>query len=123
LKKGRHISLTNFKGSYARGGVLPEGGAEIDIASAPIPAGSLVDYVHHELTGATIESLQDSGSVVEVAYTDEFGPGLSYGNIAIYRTHGQMLYKMYLSYHANDPSANFLHSMFRQIVGSVQFMQ
>src|SRR5437899_5252748 len=50
LKAGGPIAMTNFQGAYSQGGLLPEGGAEIEISSVPRPI-ELAGYARSELRG------------------------------------------------------------------------
>ena len=99
------IAITNFGGAYIRGGVLPSGGAEIEITSVPAPP-DVAAYARNELRGAAVEPVRpfsDSGKTgVQAAYTYEVTPRSFEKNVVIYIPRGPVLYKFYLSYWNGD---------------------
>jgi hypothetical protein len=99
------IAFTNFAGTYLRGGILPPGGAEIEITSIRLPA-DVPGFIRNELRGTTLEPLRpfsDSGKVgTQAAYTYDVAAGAIQRNVAIYIPRGAVLYKFYLSYWNGD---------------------
>lgn len=127
LNLGGPISLNNFANAYKAGGIIPEGGTEIDITNTPLPVSPLSDIIAKDLQDAVIESadtiLVGGYTGTKVVYIDSFTSTLTYKNVAVYVPHGVLLYKFFISYHAGDPlEANFLSS-FQQILNTVQFTQ
>jgi hypothetical protein len=125
ITQGGPIALNNFGNHYQEGGIIPAGGAEIDVTSLHLPHPPLDNFIANELEGATIVS---SNSVViagssgtEVVYTDSYTPTLTYKNIAVYVPHAGLLYKFYLSYRAGDSLEGQFVTAFQQILSSIQF--
>jgi hypothetical protein len=122
---GGPLALNNFGGAYDRGGILPPGGAEIDLTRVDLPATPLREFIDRELAGATVESMGEIGvggsPGMRVIWTDSFAPDLRYENVAVYVVRGQNLFKCYLSYHADDPAAPQFLGAFQQVVTLAQF--
>lgn len=116
------IALTNFR-AYIRGGILPPGGAEIEITSVPAPP-SLPDFIRAELPGTSLDPLRsysDSGKTgIQAAYTFEVGAGAIEKNIAVYIPHGPALYKFYLSYWNGDRNEGALLDALSRVVRGAQ---
>ena len=102
LATGGPLSLDNFNGVYASGGIVPPNGATIDVTSMPAPPPPLSDYIAvvGELQGATILSTSSVsvGAIpcTDIAFTDTYSPTLIYANEAVYCPSGSQLYKFYL---------------------------
>jgi len=127
MSRGGPISLDNFAGRYAQGGIIPAGGAEIVLTTEILPPPPLDDFITNELTGATILSRGQvtvvGSTATQVTYTDTYTAALTYSGVAIYIPHGVTLYKAYLSYNSGDPNAAGYISAFQQAVNSIQFTQ
>jgi hypothetical protein len=99
------IACTNFTEPYANGGMLPPGGAEIEITSVPRPP-ALEPYARAELKGVRDLKLQESPAggraAIRSTYADQPAPGVSTQNVVYYVAQGNRLYKFYLTYHAGD---------------------
>jgi hypothetical protein len=125
LELGGPISLNNFDNAYQQGGIVPSGGAEIDITTIPLPTTTLPDFIAKEVGDATIESkttITVSGeTATQVVYTDLYAPSLIYKNIAVYVPHQALLYKLYLSYRDGDKSENEFLTAFKEVLDSVKF--
>ena len=95
VKAGGPIAMTNFQGVYLQGGLLPEGGAEIEITSVPRPI-ELAGYARSELRGVQqvkIEELSNKGKpTLRVRYTEQPADGVSTENVVYYIGQGQRLY-------------------------------
>jgi hypothetical protein len=119
------IALNNFANAYLQGGLVPSGGAEVDITTVPIPTIALGDFISAELVDATIEftsTLSVGGEVgTRVAYSDQFTPSLTYKNVALYVPHRALLYKIYLSYRAGDAGEKSFLDAFTEVLNSVKF--
>lgn len=122
---GGPVSLNNFGSAFQEGGVIPLGGSEIDITSIPLPSMPLQIFIARELQGATISATKQitvSGdSCTEESYSEVFTPTLTYGNISVYCPHGEILYKLYLSYQAGDPLENQFLASFQNILDTIRF--
>jgi hypothetical protein len=105
LAAGGPIACTSFTGPYANGGLLPPGGAEIEITSVPRPL-ALDSYARGELKGAKDLKFQETSSAGRLAlrasYTDEVAPGISAATVIYYVAQGNRLYKFYLTYWSGD---------------------
>ena len=106
LVAGGPIALTNFAETYGRGGVLPTGGAEIEITSVPRPI-ELAGYARAELKGVQqlrLEELTSNGKpALRVSYSDEIADGIATRNLVYYVPQGTRLYKFYLTFGSGDP--------------------
>jgi hypothetical protein len=117
------VAFTNFGGTYVRGGILPPGGAEIEITSVALPP-DLAAFVRKELTGTALEPLRsfsDSGKVgMQAAYSFDIAGGAIEKNVAIYIPRGRTLYKFYLSYWNGDRNETNLIATFGGVVREAQ---
>ncbi len=120
---GGPISLNNFNSKYLSGGILPPGGAEIEVPRPEPPPSALGDLVREETQGASAVVSKEfslaGGDAIRVAYQDAFGT-LQYANIACYTVRGGKLYKFYLSHHAGDPNASNFAKAFDQLVATTR---
>lgn len=121
------ISFNNFNSSYLRGGIIPMGGADIDIAyfpgvRSPAPqliASELPDTNQRQIEEHTYKIGGKNGT--RVFYTDVYAKGFTYKNIAIYVPHEDGLYKFFLTYHEGDPHEKAFTDDFEHILKSVHF--
>ena len=132
LKLNGPINLRNFK-SYEPagqmgngGGIVPPGGAEIDITRVPLGTRAPGDVLQTDLGSEVAVRTRDSYAVgghdgVRAVYREEFSPALAYDNAAVYVPNGDQLYKFFISYRANDPQAKQFLASFERILRSVQF--
>lgn len=122
---GGPLSFNSFASRYDQGGVLPPGGAEIEIAQSRAPTGGLTDRIKQDLTDVQIESLAEAalGSVggMKAQYTATYGPHLAYRETAIYAVKGATLYRFFLSYHNGDPRRAEWESAFARMLSKVEF--
>ncbi len=85
------------------------------------------ELISKELEDSRIRSRDDNFKIAgftgkKVAFTDSFAPGLSYDNVAIYVSHGEYLYKFFLTYYKDDTKgARFMNS-FQEVLDSVEFI-
>ena len=118
------FSITNFRGQYASGDVIPKGGAEIDVVTTT-NYGALKNIMATELMGAahmTTSAPVVSGiTCTEENYDRSFSDGTPSANVAVYCERGTELWKIYLSYRANDPAAAHM-SDFNEVLSSMQFL-
>jgi hypothetical protein len=119
------FSIDTFNGKYDNGGVIPAGGAVIDIATTTV-YGSLQTIIDTETMSATsvATSTQMVNAVkcVKVSYQDEYAPGFTSQNTSLYCQKGTELWKIYFSYRANDPAAAAHISDFNKIIASLKFL-
>jgi hypothetical protein len=119
------LSLNNFATHYPEGGVVPAGGAVVDITSLPVPADSLSDFIATELAGANIASTKaitvGGSPATEVTYSDSYTAMLTIKEVGVYVVRGNTLHKIYLSYQAGDPNETTFLADFQHILNSLQF--
>jgi len=117
------ISVNNFNGMYASGGLLPPAGAEIEITSLPAPP-NLMEYIRKELRGAKIDSLQEMAagdkSGIRATYFEEISQGASRKTVVSYIGHAGFLYKFYLSYWDGNRNEGALASLLDQVIKEAQ---
>jgi hypothetical protein len=105
LAAGGPIACTNFSEGYARGGLLPPDGAEIEITTVQRPV-ALDAYARSELKGVRELKLQEAPvegkPALRTSYKDEVAPGVSTDNFVYYVAQGSRLYKFYLTYHSGN---------------------
>lgn len=116
------LSLNNFGNSYDAGGVIPQGGAAIDVTRIPKPNPPFSDFIAIELQDATNLStapITVSGvSCTRASYTDVYSATLTYSNVATYCPSGQFLYKFYLSHRSGDPNSSQYLTSYNQVLNS-----
>jgi hypothetical protein len=123
------INVNNFNSAYLQGGIIPPGGADIDIAYFAGVNQPVGDVIKRELEDADKMEVDrhafriDGHDGTRVFYTDVYASGFAYENIAIYLTQGDGLYKFFLTYHQGDPHAKGFHDDFDQILKSVRFQR
>lgn len=121
------ISLNTFNSRYLQGGVIPAGGADIDVAYLPSPNGSLEQIMAVDLEDAEEQSVDRRRfhvaglDTTTVSYTDTYTPDLIYRNTVAYVPKAGGLYKFFLSYHKGDPQERQYMADFEQILKSVKF--
>ena len=121
------ISFNNFGSSYVRGGIIPPGGADIDVARFPVANRQVSEVIASELADAdnkTIDSHTfkvDGQKATRVFYTDVYAPNFSYTNVAIYLARADGLYKFFLTYHQGDSHEKNFNDDFEYILKSVRF--
>ena len=112
--KGGPISLTNFGGAYARGGVIPPLGAELEITSVPKPA-EIMEYIRTELRGVRELNIQQlsagDNSAIRASYRDLMGTDVDTTTVVYYVPHSSNLYKFYLSYRTANANGKNLESL------------
>lgn len=122
LNLGGPLNIRNFD-QYLGGGVLPVGGAEIDITTVSSNGQTdLNSLAQEELGAASAQGYRvDDRPALLVSYTDNFAPGLNYDNRAAYVAVGDAIYKFFLSYRNGDPRANSYVRDFQQVLASAHF--
>lgn len=117
------INLTNFGGAYARGGLLPPDGAEIEVTSLPAPP-NIVEYIKTELKSAKVDRLQEmaagGNSGIQASYVESISAGASLKTVVSYIVHGPILYKFYLSYWSGSRNEQGLAAAFEQVIKEAQ---
>jgi hypothetical protein len=121
---GGPIALTNFGNAYEKGGLVPTGGAAIDITFVGAEGTSVSDLVQQELADSQnvrTDSVQVDGiSATRAKYDDVFTPELRYSNIAVYVPKGSTIFKFYLSYRAGESQGAEFVNAFQSVLDSVQ---
>ena len=119
------IILDNFNNKYTADGIIPLGGAEVDIVGTTLH-GSLDNIINTEVPAATVAStstLNAAGVTCrELFYGAHFSGGQTSKNIAVYCP-GKTLLKIFLSYRAEDPKGASFVATFKQILGTIDFVQ
>src|SRR6266700_62983 len=117
---GGPINLRNFD-NYLYGGVVPNGGATIDITSSPLTT-SLTALAQSELGALSTQNTRvDDRPAIIMDYTDAFGPGLNYENQAVYVQAGSKVYKFFLSFRNGDPGGQRFVQDFQRVISSTRF--
>jgi hypothetical protein len=120
------FSINNFKGAYDASGAIPMGGAEIDVATTTAPGLGVNDIMSTELSSAANvvrSTVAVQGiSCLEVRYENTFGTGIGSRNIAVYCLRGIGLWKIYLSYRADDPAAANHVAVLNNVLASFKFL-
>jgi hypothetical protein len=121
VNQGGPINLRNFD-NYQYGGVVPNGGATIDITSSPLTGTGLAAMAQSELGALSSQNLRvDDHPAVLMDYSDAFAPGLDYENEAVYVQAGSKVYKFFLSYRSGDPNGGNFVQDFQKVVSSTRF--
>ena len=117
------INMTNFGGAYARGGLLPPDGAEIEVTSLPAPP-NIVEYIKKELKAAKVDRLQEMAagekSGIQASYVETISADTSLKTVVSYIAHGSSLYKFYLSYWSGNRNEQGLAAAFEQVIQEAQ---
>lgn len=119
------FSMTNFKGKYQNGGIIPPGGAEIDVVTTTI-SGSLKDIMTTELMSAT--NLTTTNITVnhvacsEATYQNTYNSSLASKDVAVYCQRGTEVWKIYLSYRADDSTAAAHITDFNSVLASMKLL-
>lgn len=129
VPEGGPISLNTFNSQYLRGGIIPSGGADIDISYLPSPNLSLQQIMAMDLEDAEDQFMDpnryrvagDNGT--RISYTDTYTPGLAYRSVVVYVPRGAGLYKFFLTYHKGDSHEAQFIADFENILKSVRFAQ
>ncbi len=120
---GGPISLNNFRGAYERGGIVPAGGAEIEITSVPNPS-NLTGYIRTELKGAGPgpfeEAVENGKPGIRVTYTETLASDIRLVTVAFYLPRGSILYKFYLTYRVGNKSEQDLRLLFSTVIAGAQ---
>jgi hypothetical protein len=127
LAVGGHVLLTTMTNGLNQGGVVPTGGAEIDITATPFGRTDLDNAITNDLRGLSIQSKEAisvaASGATKVSYREELTPTIVTGNVAVYIPRAARLYKLFLSYNAGDPlEAQFLGD-FERILNGIYFVE
>ena len=123
------ISLNNFNSSYLRGGIIPVGGADIDVARFPATSSAVSELIASDLSDADEMRIDPHSYRVggrqgtRVLYSDTYTPSFAYENVAIYVSASDGLYKFFLTYHRGDPHRKGFNEDFEYLLKSVRFQQ
>lgn len=122
---GGPVTLTTFRSAYGEGGVIPAGGAEIDVTRETVGRRSVQAIIGGELAGTSIEKTDtvavDGITGRRVFYTSTFGENLTYRNVAVYAPRTAYVYKFFLSYGIGDAHGTDWLRSFERILESVRF--
>ncbi len=127
LDLGGPISLNDFDGDYAQGGLRPADGAEIDVTTIPLPNLTIPQLIQKDLAGASvgpIEATQVDGQPgFEVTYSFDLMPSLTEKDLAVYVPHGQVVYKFFLAYWQGNAQEAQLVTTFENLLSSARFTE
>jgi hypothetical protein len=118
------LALDNFSGAYLEGGLVPRGGASVDITRKPLPDGTLDDTVATERARTGIDDKSSvTGGVkgLRVTYHFDIPPDYAEKDVAVYVPHAGYLYSFFLTYNGGDSSEPRYSSYFNSMLNSVQF--
>jgi hypothetical protein len=119
------FSIDTFGGKYENGGVIPAGGAEIDIVTTTA-SGLVQDIIDTELmyaknlTASTVSV--DGVSCKKEVYEADYAPSASSKDVALYCSRGSELWKIYLSYGASDSAEQTHLSDLNGILSSMKLL-
>lgn len=117
---GGPISLRTFT-DYARGGVVPTGGCDIEITNTPVSASSIDATLTAEVGNASHTTETVGGlPAVRATYTDAY-PGFSLSSIAVYVANGNLLHKFFLTWRTGDASQTTCLDKFNKTLQTVRF--
>ncbi len=122
------LSFDNFGNNYQNNEMIPAGGAEIDVVSVK-NAGPDGPIIQTETMDDTVNSTSsvtvDHVACTQVSYTSNYGQGYPSNNIGVYCPDASngLLYKIYLSYHENDPKGTTFLTAFQRVLDSISFTQ
>jgi hypothetical protein len=117
---GGPLSLRTFT-AYARGGVVPTGGCEIEITNTRVTASS-IDAVLTAEVGSDSHTRETVGGLpaVRATYTDTY-PGFSLTSVAVYAVNGNLLHKFFASWRTGDAQQASCLDKFNQTLQTVRF--
>ena len=119
------FAMTTFDGKYLNNGILPQGGAEIDIATTTV-YGNLQAIMQTELMTAknvlTSTVTVDGTPCAEASYDTAYAGGIALKDTAVYCARGTELWKFYLSYRAGDPAGSTHVADFSSVLASMKLL-
>ena len=117
------LLMTNFSGQYKANGVIPAGGVQMTVVTTTI-SGNSNDIMAAELANAidltTSTVTVDGTACAKATYQVNYAPGATVQNVSVYCSRGNTLWKIYLSYPANDPAGNADVSEFNTVLASMK---
>lgn len=116
------FSLDSFGGNYAADGMIPPGGAEIDIVTTTVSTSDdavMATELMSATNLATSTVTVDDKTCQKAVYDDTYGADKPSNNISIYCLLGNELWKIYFSYHAGDPAAQQHQADFADVLRSL----
>jgi len=118
---GGPVSLRNFD-QYLGGGVVPQGGAEIEVTSVPAGSTSMQALLRTETNASSSQATAVDTLPAQVAsYTDAFAPGFSYDSEAAYVAQNGRIYKFFLTYRSGDAGFATYRQAFATVLNTTHF--
>jgi hypothetical protein len=118
---GGPVSLRNFD-QYLGGGVVPQGGSEIEITSVPAGATSPQTLLREETQSQSSQGTTVDTLPAQIAsYTDAFAAGFSYDSQAAYVMQDGRIYKFFLTYRSGDAGAAGYRQAFSTVLNTTHF--
>jgi hypothetical protein len=117
------LLLANFNAQSANSVAIPAGGVQLTLVTTTI-SGNLDAIMAAELANAThltTAAVTVNGvACAKATYQVNYAPGATVQNVSLYCSRGTELWKIYLSYPANDSAASMDNSEFNAIVSSMK---
>jgi lipopolysaccharide export system protein LptC len=119
------FSIDTFKGQYEKDGAIPLGGAEIAVVTTTV-SGPVKDIMTTELMSAkniTMSTVTvNKISCDRASYENTYTGGSISKDVAVYCLRGTKLWKIYLSYHAEDTAGSTHVADLNGILASMKFL-
>ncbi len=125
LASSRRVSLTTFSGQYLHGGILPPGGAELQISwTAGVPTLDLSVATADAFSDLEIQEQRtvfiSETRALRTRHRVTFGGRLTYDGITVHFPLRDRLYQFRLAYRAGDPRAPEFEGLFEAILTSAR---
>jgi hypothetical protein len=124
IKSGGAITLTTLpRSAYDEGGVLPKGGAAINILKWPLA--SVEQTIQKDLIGVEIQSrdsIRVGGEKADRVFSKISFPGGTFQKeIGIYLIHNSVLYKIFFTYWEGDQKESQFLTTFNTFLSTFKF--
>ena len=119
------LLMTNFYGRYKTDGTIPAGGAQLAVVTTSVSgsAGNIMTTELMSAIGLTTSTVSvNNVSCTKATYQAHYGVGAVAQNVSLYCLRAGELWKIYLSYPANDPAEKTDLSTFARILSSMKFL-
>jgi hypothetical protein len=120
------FAMDDFGSKYVDGDIIPEGGAEIDVVTTTV-YGNLQSIMETELMSATNVTTSaitvDGVPCAKATYDSTYTANIASKDTAIYCQEGNELWKIYLSYRADDSAASAHIADLDSVLASMKLKQ
>jgi hypothetical protein len=122
------FSLTNFGGDYLGGGIIPPGGALIDVVTTTVYGqgvlqGIMTTQLMNAMDLSTTTLSVDGIACPAAAFQAAYAPGYASKDVSVYCQRGDDLWEMYLSYGASDTAMAAHVADFNSVLASMKLLQ